>query len=305
MDNAKQFGWKKWSDLCSLQDFIVLDVETTGLSVEKERIIEIAMIRVKDGVIQDRYSSLVFPEKPISSRITKLTGLTNEALQAAPLFQDIAQNVIDFLGDRVVVAHNANFDLNFVSAELNRCGVSKNFTYVDTVSVAKKAFPYLPNYKLATLIAELNLADHQTHRAMDDAECTFALLQVIKQRYGTPLAEAIFACCSPIMNYQISEVQEPLVGKRFVLMGEFTFAYSAAKKLISLAGGSVNTKLSADTDYLLYGFLDPLKYPPEHTELLNSVKTSYNNGGKAKPINEVAMLKLCGVTFYSEVRDCE
>lgn len=297
----EKFKWTKWSDLHKLKDFVVLDVETTGLSPEKEKIIEIAIVRVCDRVVTDQYESLVNPGKALSSRITKLTGLTDEDLAAAPQFSEIAKQIIDFIGPSVVLAHNAPFDMSFLSNELNACGIVPKLVCLDTVPVAKKAYPELPNHKLETLITELNLADKQTHRAMDDVLCTLKMFNSVCERYGSPLVEAISSCCTPISDYRIQFKQLPLEGLRFALVGNFTFAYSAAKKLISVAGGKVVSTSDFDADYLVYGYIDPLETPAEQVQWLEDVRARHLSGHKTKPINEVAFLKLCGVTFYDNV----
>lgn len=295
---CEKYKWAKWSDLYKLKNYVVLDVETTGLSHDKEKIIEIAIVKVNDGVVVDKYASLVNPGKRISARITKLTGLADADLADAPQFSEIAQQVVDFIGNAVILAHNAPFDMAFLCNELIECGIAPAFVYIDTVQVARKAYPDLKNHKLETLIAEFSLTDVQTHRALDDALCTFKLFGMVCEQYGSPLVEAISGCCTPISDYRIQFRNAPLDGLRFALVGSFTFTYAAVKKLITVAGGKVVSMFDADADYLIYGFIDPIEVPPEHEQWLDEVKVRYQNGGKTKPINEVAFLRLCGVSFY-------
>lgn len=294
MGTRKNYKWSKWGDLAKLTDYVVLDVETTGLSHNKDKIIEIAIARISSNSIVDEFHSLVNPERNLSNRVVKLTGITDSDLASAPLFQNIAQQVVDFIGGSVILAHNAPFDAGFLEDALRECGFGSNFTYLDTVRVAKAAYPDLKDHKLETLITELGLAEKQTHRAMDDVHCTIKLFQTICQKYNNPLVAAISACCSPITSYRIDLRDHPLDGLRIALVGTFTFAYSAAKKLITVAGGTLVNR-SSDFDYLVYGFLDPLEYDGEFESLSALIKT-HQQAGTA--INEVGLFKLCGVTFY-------
>ena len=150
--------------------YIVIDLETSGLSKYKNEIIEIAMLKIKDGKKVDRFESLVKPSEPITAKIEKLTGITNDMLSSAPSFESIADKVLSFIGDETLVAHNAKFDIGFLSEALEPKKVK--LKCVDTLIVARKALPELENHKLQTLISHYGIAETQSHRAMDDVECT-------------------------------------------------------------------------------------------------------------------------------------
>ena len=155
------------------KDWVVLDVETTGLSPETDRVIEVAACRYDQGQLVDSFSSLVNPGKKLPAEITKLTGITNADLKTAPVFSEIAQKLKDFIGDLPMVAHNARFDAQFVRYECSRAGVPVNIHYIDTQKLAKWCFYGMQDYKLSTLINELGLLDHaQEHRALSDVEAT-------------------------------------------------------------------------------------------------------------------------------------
>ena len=159
--------------ILSLQDYVVLDVETTGLDPAAERIIEIAALKVEGGIPTGRYETLVDPGKKLPPNITELTGLTTEQVRAGKQYQTMVEETESFVGSLPIIAHNSSFDAKFLSAAFVYFGRYGDFTHIDTVALAKKAFPEMPNYKLATLIQQLQLSDHpQTHRAMDDVECT-------------------------------------------------------------------------------------------------------------------------------------
>lgn len=296
----QKFAWSRWSTITKLSDYVVLDLETTGLSAKTEQIIEIGMIRVVAGAEVDRFSALVDPQKPISPHITRLTGITNADVQGAPLFADLAAQVAAFIGDLPVVGHNVVFDLSFLVPALDRCGIHTSFTYLDTLLLARKAFPTLPDHKLDTLITTLGLGKAQTHRALDDVYCTHALFQQICQRYSdAPLMDAISSCYAPIENVRISPVKQPLAGKTVALVGTFTFPYASAHRLIQAAGGTVSKNVTEDTDYLVYGYHDSLsedggRYAGE-LALASALQT---RGRAIQIVNEVGLLALCGADFY-------
>lgn len=291
--------WSKWADLRKLKDFVVLDIETTGLSCEKAEIIEVAIVKVVGGEVQSEYSTFVNPGIKLPARISTLTGITDEDLLVAPAFSEIASKVHELINGKVVLGHNVTFDLSFIQAAFDRLSLSFGCTYLDTVQVARKAYPEMKDHKLETLICSLNLSDCQTHRALDDVHCTLKLFRGTVDKYANPLVDAITSCCSPMTEYSISLKEKPLQGLRFALIGNFTFSYSDARKLISTAGGIISSSTDAQLDYLVMGFLDRHEYTEEYEEALHSIMFGQNP--HTKRINEVALLKLCGVSFNNEV----
>ena len=302
-DKNKSFThlkWNKWNTITRISDYVVLDVETTGLKPGADKIIEIGMVKVSAGKPCAEFSSFVNPEIPIPTRITKITGITNEDVATAPLFSSLSSQIVSFLGDSLILGHNVGFDLSFLIPTLESCGIHPSFTCLDTCALAKKAFPELPNHKLDTLIGALSLSNRQTHRALDDAYCTLALFNKICEKYpDSPLLNAVYSCCTPIETFSFSPVEQPLAGKQLFLTGTFTFPYSAAKKLISAAGGSVTYNLSEQTDYLVYGFQDTQTEDSAQYEAALAIAHEMQDKGHGiQLINEVHLLKICGVSFY-------
>lgn len=292
----------KFNDIFYLENYVILDVETTGLSPKSEKIIETALIRIDNGEQVSQFTSCVNPGKSLSPRIVSLTGLNDDMLKDAPAFSSIAEKVSRFIGNSVIVAHNAVFDLGFLSEELTRCNVKHRFQYLDTVKIAKMAYPGLNNYKLETLISELNLAEKQSHRAMDDVLCTLKLYELACERLRNPLISSLISYCSPIKDYQLSYRCDPLKGLRFAILGNFTSPQSAIKKLIMAADGTLVSLSNPNIDYLVYGFIEPTDNPSRYETLVdNAIK----HGEKCENpvlINEIHLLKFCGVSFYDEVQ---
>lgn len=151
--------------------YVALDVETTGLDVNNDRIIEIALIRVKDNVIDFEYSSFVNPERPIPEMITELTGISDYNMMSAISNSKMVQDVISVSQGLPFIAHNADFDIGFLSNAFKRAGINNyDFHSYDTLILARNAFPGMPNYKLNTLNKALHLSrNEQNHRAKGDA----------------------------------------------------------------------------------------------------------------------------------------
>lgn len=175
----ESYKWSSWNDLLGLRSFVVIDIETTGFDDKKDRIIEIGLIKVVEGEEKETFSSFVNPGTAIPAHITRLTGITNDDVAEAPSFQELATQILEFIGDAVIIAHNAPFDLRFLTAELACCDVFKKFVYLDTLQIVKKAFPYLESYRLTHLASSLCYINTQTHRALDDTRLALAVHQAV------------------------------------------------------------------------------------------------------------------------------
>ena len=154
-----------------------VDVETTGTSAAYGNIIEIGIIRVEDGVITDTYQTLVQPNRPLLPIITSITGIRDEDLRGAPVFEQISGRIQELLEGAVFVAHNAAFDYSFVKSEFRRLGTAWNATSLCTVKVSRRLYPHEERHNLDALIARHGLPMENRHRAYDDA---FALIEFLK-----------------------------------------------------------------------------------------------------------------------------
>lgn len=151
-------------------EIVMFDIETTGLSVQTCRIIEIGAVLVKDNEVIDRFNTFVDPEGPVPSEITKLTGIDDTMVKGAPCEKDAVKAFLDFAGDRLLVAHNAGFDISFILRAANRQGLQFSPRYLDTVAMSRYTNPELKNHKLDTIAEHFDLGDFNHHRASDDAE---------------------------------------------------------------------------------------------------------------------------------------
>lgn len=179
------------SIIALLSDYVIFDIETTGLSSSRDEIIEIAAIKVRDNKIVDRFNRLVKPDARIDEFITELTGITNEMVADAPSIKQVLPEFMDFIGNGFLMGHNVNFDINFVydMLEKNGLGVLKN-DFVDTMRFAKTIMPGLSGYKLINLADYFNVDASNNHRALKDCVITFEVYQEMKkialEKFDTP-----------------------------------------------------------------------------------------------------------------------
>ncbi|MCL2579170.1 MAG: PolC-type DNA polymerase III [Oscillospiraceae bacterium] len=159
------------SDIPLDGEFIVFDLETTGLSGSSDRIIEIGAVRLRGGEIVERFRSFVDPERTLSAEIIKITGITDQMLEGAPGEKAAVAAFFDFIGsaDAVMVAHNAGFDMSFLRAAARRSDIKHTLTAIDTVPIARALFKDLKRYSLDSLVKHFKLGDFNHHRADADA----------------------------------------------------------------------------------------------------------------------------------------
>ncbi len=153
-------------------DFVVFDIETTGFSPVKNKIIEIGAVKVSGGEIVDHYSTFVNPQVPIPFEIEKLTGIRDDMVIDAPLIEEILPQFLEFCQDAVLVAHNAGFDMSFIIENTSRLGMKREFTYVDTLGIARILLPGQAKHTLDAIAKTLGISLENHHRAVDDAEAT-------------------------------------------------------------------------------------------------------------------------------------
>ncbi len=152
--------------------YVVFDLETTGFSPIKDKIIEIGAVKVENGVIRDHYSTFVNPGVPIPFQITQLTSITDQMVMGSPDIETVLPEFLEFVGDAVLVAHNASFDVGFIEQNCRYQDIEPDFTSVDTVALARILLPTLSKFKLNVVAKALNISQEHHHRAVDDARVT-------------------------------------------------------------------------------------------------------------------------------------
>ena len=152
--------------------YVVFDIETTGFSPIKNRIIEIGAVKVSNGEITDRFSSFVNPQVPIPFEIEKLTSINDEMVMDAPVIEKVLPEFLSFCEGTVLVAHNASFDISFIRENAQRQQLPFDFTYVDTVGIGRVLLPHQAKHTLDAVSKTLGISLENHHRAVDDAEAT-------------------------------------------------------------------------------------------------------------------------------------
>ena len=159
--------------------YCVLDLETTGFSPRTEKITEIGVMKVKDGEVIDKFSCFVNPEKPIPPRVVEVTNITDDMVKDAEKIEQVFPELLEFIKGSVLVAHNAKFDIGFLKYVARELGYEFDFTYIDTLSLAKDIFPNLKRYKLGKIADSLGIKVEVAHRALDDVDTTVKVFNVM------------------------------------------------------------------------------------------------------------------------------
>lgn len=159
--------------------YCVLDIETTGLSKQTDKITEFGIMKVKDGEVIDTFECFVNPERPIPEKVVEVTHITDEMVKDAETIDVVLPKVLDFVKDSIIVAHNADFDVGFIKYNAEQLGYELPNTYIDTLAMAKALFPDFKKYKLGLIAEKLDIKVEVAHRALADVETLVAVFNVM------------------------------------------------------------------------------------------------------------------------------
>lgn len=254
--------------------YVVIDIETTGLSPEYNEIIEVGAHKIKEGQIIDTFSSLIKPSmKPYGSYIDEfienLTGITNEMLSSAPEILEIFPQYMDFIGDNIIVGHNVNFDINFLY-DYSEKYLNKPFIndFVDTMRLFRKLHPELKHHRVRDLAKLYSLDYSNAHRALTDCNITQAgysiFLNEIATNYSSTddfirafdYVKSGKACKAADIIADDVEINEdnPLYGKVFVFTGVLDrMVRKEAMQIVVNHGGLNGDNVTKKTNYLVLG----------------------------------------------------
>lgn len=169
-----------------LDAYVVFDLETTGFSSIKDKIIEIGAVKIEGGKITERFSTFVNPKRPIPFEITQLTGISDQMVLDAPDIETVLPEFLRFVGNSALVAHNAGFDVGFIEQNCRYQNITPEFTSVDTVAMARVLLPTLSKFKLNIVANALHISLDNHHRAVDDAGATAEIflkfIEMLKER---------------------------------------------------------------------------------------------------------------------------
>jgi DNA polymerase-3 subunit epsilon len=175
------------------QDYVVVDIETTGAWSNGDRITEIAAVKVRNHQVVDEWHSLINPQRPIPAKIVQLTGITNEMVRGAPLFAEVCDSFMRFMGDGIFVAHNVNFDYGFIAYEFNRLERRFRFPKLCTCAGMRRRYPGHRSYGLGSLCEIYGIELDNHHRALCDARASVHLLNLINRKRNEEVAPDVEA----------------------------------------------------------------------------------------------------------------
>ncbi len=289
-----------------IDDYCVLDTETTGLSAYYDEVIEIGILRVRDNKIVEQYAQLIQPEYEIDPFITELTGITNEMVKGMPSIMEVKDAVISFLGDDVILGHNTSFDIRFLSEGFSQ---PLDNVYMDTMQFARKVFPELKHHRLSDLTAYLGLSNN-AHRSLADCISTKELYDAIKATMSEKnlKIEDLWKKEKRKQRYRkgidISTIVPSAVeidddgfffGKHVVFTGTLEkMVRQEAMQLVVNLGGILDNSVTRNTNYLILG---------------NNDYNAILHGEKSSKQKKAEKLKLAGqdidiideLTFYDIV----
>ena len=176
-DKTPSVSYPKGQDIDTT--YCVLDLETTGFSFRTEKITEVGIMKYKNGEVIDSFETFVNPEKPIPERVVEVTHITDDMVKDAPKIEEVFPKILEFVGDSVLVAHNADFDIGFLKHNAQELGYKLENTYLDTLRLAKDLFPDYKKYKLGLIAEKLGIKVEVAHRALDDVDTTVKVFRIM------------------------------------------------------------------------------------------------------------------------------
>lgn len=248
------------------KDYVVIDLETTGLMPDFDEIIEIAALKIENGNITDTFQQLVKPESEIGSFIEKLTGITNEMLSTAPKINEVLPLFDKFIGDSIAVGHNVNFDVNFLYDNyVNVLDKPFSNNFIDTMRISRKIYPTLPHHRLKDIVQHLGIAENGYHRALKDCEYTYKCYQsmentVMQDFNGIQAFQALFRkggkldLTKLVANKLEFDETHPLYKKVCVFTGTLEkYTRQQAAQIVVNLGGTCGNTVTKKTNYLILG----------------------------------------------------
>lgn len=193
-----------------VRDYVVVDLEMTGLKAKIDRILEIGAVKVEEGHVSGTFHMLVNPRRELSKKIIELTGITNEMAQAGCDVKEAVEGFLAFAGELPLVGHNLLFDYSFLKQYAANHELTLEKNGLDTLKLARKFLPEAEKKSLDYLCEYFKIQREQNHRALDDAKATAALFQTLQDMFGQSGPEAF--CPSPL-KYKAKK-QSPITSRQ-------------------------------------------------------------------------------------------
>lgn len=186
-----------------VSDYVVFDLETTGVSVNSDDVVEISAIKVNSGIVVDEFTSLVNPGRPIPYYASAVNGITDDMVENYPSFDIVLKEFLDFAGDYVLVGHNIHsFDMKFIYRDAERfLGKTITNDYVDTLPLSRVCLPNLPSHSLVNLACHYGIATDGAHRALNDCRMNQKVFEALGEEMESPSSQIrICSCCGSFLK---------------------------------------------------------------------------------------------------------
>ena len=292
-------------------DYVVVDLETTGLNPRWEDILELAAIRYRNGIEESRYVQLIKPSQPIRPFISRLTGITDEMVAYCPTIDEAIGKFSEFVGDNIMIGHNiASFDSCFINhAYMQYLGRQLSNPCVDTIRLFKKLYPEGRIRNLEWLADHYKIPYENAHRGASDCAITHACYQAMRNEIlSTSSADEFIASCEKKKKHQKSrdlksfapssdvDPSGALYQKVIVFTGSMLLTRAEAIQIAVDAGAIVKNKVTTKTTFLVGGVQDPTRVGADGLSSKEEAAIAFNASGKANIqfISEEEFLKLAG-----------
>lgn len=247
-----------------LSDYIVIDIETTGLCAEIDEIIEICALKINENIVVDTFHSLIKPTDEIPDFITELTGITDEMVKDSPCIENVLPDFIKFIGDSVLVGHNVNFDINFLYdyCEYNNYILKNDF--IDTMRMARRIIPELEHHRLKDVAEYFDIPYENAHRSVKDCnityQCYIKLCKIVNSNpdilinLHKPHQSVRAKDISMTVEVEDVDTSNPFYNKICVITGSLDkILRKEAMQIIANLGGINADTVTKKTNYLILG----------------------------------------------------
>lgn len=294
-------------------EYVVVDIETTGLDFEYDDIIEVSGVKVKDDKITNEFSSLVRPNNfsSLPDEIIDLTGITDEMILSAPSFSEVIPRFLDFIGESIIIGHNVHFDVTFLFDAAKKFDILLSNDIIDTFRISRKLYPDLEHHRLIDIVKKLGVTQDVHHRALADVRTTFECYVKMKHEiidtYGIDSFVADFhRRHSPSyedyingMHVTVSEIDDsnPLFGKIIVFTGELSsMGRKDAFQIVLNLGGIPSNSVTKKTSFLVVG-------NEEFCESVKNGKTKKMEKADAYAKKGLDIVTISEDTFFGMIQD--
>ncbi len=223
--------------------FAAIDIETTGLTPVVDRIVEIGAVKFRNGKVLDTFQELIDPEMPISPGAFAVNGISDDMVRGKPTIDQILPQFLDFVDDSIPIAHNAPFDVGFLSYEISRLNLNASEKPIlDTCAIPKKVFPHFYSYSLENLAKGLHIKSDSFHRALADAMVCKEIFFKCLDEMGNPdqlTLEDVLAVNGPALSFNMSEI---IFDEPFLPLKDALESGNPVEIVYQDAGGSVTNR---------------------------------------------------------------